>query len=158
MKTLLLAFCLVGLCLLGLTSIGSDAEAAELTLQQIRSGSSRSQAMSYHQKVQRAKPSPGKLKQLEQTANSLRVLLRGPQARVSADQQWANLIAPVNRCTDLVRKVCGAGKECGDRGACSAAVQVLKLYNSQPTQEAKYEFESTCITALSDNVVFPACQ
>lgn len=73
------------------------------------------------------------------------------------EDAWAALLAPQNRCTDLVRKVCGPAQECGEAATCPTALQILDLYNGQPDAEAAYEFEATCIIALEDHIIFPAC-
>lgn len=160
MRYLFILFCLFGL-LFSLSAIPESAVAADgtkLSLKTIKSGSSRAKAQSYQAKAQKQKPSAKQLKALEQKANAMRAELRRSGATSTPDQQWASYIAPLNRCTDLVRKTCGSGKQCAASGSCSLAVQFLELYNAESDSAAKYEFESQCIIALNDHTVFPNCE
>ncbi len=157
MKFLALA---VMLLVIGVTAVpdANARDAKSLSVQQMKQKSSPRQAMNLHQRAQKKKVSKSQLKSMEKSANRTRTQVRRTQPTRSADQQWASLITPINRCTDLVRKVCGVNKECGSSGSCAVTIQLLDLYNAESNASEKYEIEGSCIATLSDNTVFPACQ
>ena len=140
-----------------LTSAPVTAADKGLTLNQIRSNSSPAKALALHQSLQKRKITPTQFHILERNAKNLRNILR-KRAPISSDQQWANLIAPINFCTDLVRKVCGAEKQCADASTCAITITLLDLYNAETDAEEQHEQEGSCIIALDDNIVFPQCQ
>ena len=70
---------------------------------------------------------------------------------------YAALVAPLNRCTALVRKVCGEENECADAPTCPHAKDMLEMYNAAATEQERYDIEGQCITTLDDPVVFPMC-
>ena len=134
------------------------AKGPDLSLSQIRANTTRVKALSVVSGMVKTKPTVTQLRRLTINANNMRLILRAGSLRRSPDQVWANYIAPLNRCTDLVRKVCGVEKQCADSGVCPIAVQLLDEYNSLPAGAEQFAFEENCIITLSDNIVFPACE
>ena len=54
---------------------------------------------------------------------------------------YAALVAPLNRCTALVRKVCGEENECADAPTCPHAKDMLEMYNAAATEQERYDIE-----------------
>ena len=78
-----------------------------------------------------------------------RVNLQTPEERA-----YAELVAPGNECTILVRKVCGNENQCPSSPGCPVAMELLRRYNtdSDPSSVA-----GSCLIALEDPVVFNQC-
>jgi hypothetical protein len=74
-----------------------------------------------------------------------------PQA---GGDSYANLIAPENKCTMLVRKTCGVGNQCPSTNGCTIAMELLQRFNAG--READLMLDA-CWAALEDEIVFPAC-
>ena len=162
MKKLILTLCALSISITFslLPENAGAAKKRELTVNQIMRKSSPAKAMSIHRKLLKNKPSPTKVKQLKRRYMSLRSKLRRPISRVpaTADQQYANLIAPLNWCTNLVRSTCGSEKQCPNSTGCPIALQMLDLYNDETNPQEKMDIEYSCIAALEDGYVFPSCE
>lgn len=137
-----------------------SASKESLSVKQIMQKSSPARAMSIHKKYLKKKPGAAKLKQLKQRNISLQARLRRPAIGVipTEDQEYSNLIAPLNWCTTLVRKTCGSEKQCPDSTGCPLALQFLELYNNENDPQEKMDLEGNCIISLQDNYVFPNCE
>ncbi len=100
------------------------------------------------------------LKQLQRIYRDARAQFRvggaGSTGQGSGGSDYANLIAPTNECTILVRKVCGLENQCADRGGCGAAMSLLDHFNSSGGDQAAAAAEA-CVVALGDYTVFPWC-
>lgn len=75
--------------------------------------------------------------------------------RSSEAERYARLVEPVNECTILVRKVCGATNQCGASAGCTLARQVLDLYNKGG--DDRQSATEACLVSLEDGLIFPAC-
>jgi len=72
-------------------------------------------------------------------------------------QSYRQLIAPNNRCTQLVRKVCGQNNQCAASSGCAPARQLLDRYNQRSGAE-RQQTEGSCLAGLEDGIIFAQCQ
>lgn len=80
--------------------------------------------------------------------------LPGRSATPTPEEAYAQLIAPTNECTILVRKVCGLQDQCASASGCPLAKQLLGVYNADTD---KMPVAEACVSALEDGIVFPQC-
>jgi len=80
--------------------------------------------------------------------------MAGRGAAPTAEELYAQLIAPTNACTLLVRKVCGLQNQCSSAPGCPVAKQLLDVYN---TDSDKTPLAESCVISLEDSIVFPQC-
>jgi hypothetical protein len=73
---------------------------------------------------------------------------------LSPAEAYAQLIAPGNECTILVRKTCGLQNQCPDSPGCPVAKTLLERYNQETDKTATAE---SCLIALEDPVIFAQC-
>lgn len=78
----------------------------------------------------------------------------GRRATPTPEEAYAQLIAPTNECTILVRKVCGLQNQCSSAPGCPVAKQLLDVYN---TDSDKTPLAESCVISLEDSIVFPQC-
>ena len=71
-------------------------------------------------------------------------------------QNYRGLTAPNNRCTQLVRRVCGQNNQCSKSPGCRPARQLLDRYNQSSGAE-RQQIENSCLAGLEDGIVFAQC-
>lgn len=78
----------------------------------------------------------------------------GGSPRATPEEAYAQLIAPTNECTILVRKVCGLTNQCASALGCPLAKQILDTYNTDIDKTSTAE---ACVISLEDSIIFPQC-
>lgn len=135
-----------------------DTKPGTLSLTQMRSMASLVLAQKKLSEISRLKITPAQNKSMRATAANLSKLIRRVSTAGAEDDEWTALTTPANYCVDLVLKLCGAEKQCGESQACGVALEWLDTHNALPTAAEQHEFEDNCVVTLQDNTVFPACQ